>query len=167
MGYRLARVALLTLGALAFAGCGKEIGDPCNLSTDCSPNGDRLCDPDPSSPGGYCTVLGCDVSTCPDEAVCVRFFTGNFTNKSCTADNASTNCSLDELCAVSGHCVPRSSEIRYCMLKCDNDGDCRGGYECRTFELMQEHGGQPLLPPGTPVDEQHAPKFCAVRPASG
>src|SRR5215471_3440991 len=103
MGYRLALVAFFVVFGAALGACGKQIGDPCTLSTDCSPHGDRLCDPEPSSPGGYCTVLGCDVSTCPDEAVCVRFFTGAFTNKPCTPDTAATACSIDELCSVSGN----------------------------------------------------------------
>jgi hypothetical protein len=166
MGYRFVLLASFAVLGIVLGGCGKEIGDACTLSSDCSPNGDRLCDPDPSSPNGYCTVLGCDYSTCPDEAACIRFFTGNFTNKPCTAQNSASVCSLDELCSVSGNCVPRSSEVRYCMLKCDSDGDCRDGYECRTFELMQAHGGEPLLSPGTPVDADHSPKFCAVRPPS-
>lgn len=164
MGYRL---FLLASFAVLLGACGKEIGDSCTLSTDCSPNGDRICDPDPSSPGGYCTILGCDYNTCPDEAACIRFFTGNFTNKPCTADTADTACSLDELCSVDGHCVPRSSEIRYCMKKCDSSGDCRDGYECRDFSLMQTHGGEAVLAPGVPVDAAHSPKFCAVKPKNG
>ena len=160
MGYRL--VPLLLVVVLAGA-CGKEIGDACTIPSDCSPNGDRLCDPNPSSPGGYCTVMGCDVSTCPSEAACIRFFTGSFSNKTCT--NSPDECSLDELCSLDQHCVPRSSEIRYCMRKCDSDGDCRDGYECRDIEKMIEHGGEPLLAPGVPIDA-HAPKFCAAKPAS-
>jgi hypothetical protein len=162
MGSRLASLVLGALAALASVqvGCGKEIGDGCTLSSDCSPNGDRLCDPEPSSPGGYCTVLGCDQSTCPGEAACIRFFTGSFTNKPCAQ-----GCSLDELCSVSGKCVARSSEIRYCMRTCGNDGDCRDGYECRDLDKMMQHGGEPVLAPGVPVDAAHAPKFCAVAPA--
>jgi hypothetical protein len=159
----LVALAVATVGALG--ACGKEIGDSCTTSTDCSPNGDRLCDPDPQSPGGYCTIQGCDYSTCPDEAACVRFFTGNFTNKQCTKDTAATDCSLDELCSVSGSCVPRSSEIRYCMKKCDSDGDCRDHYECRDLTKMMQHGGEPVLAPGVPVDAAHAPKFCAAAPS--
>lgn len=152
--------ALVAALAVLSGACGKEIGDPCTLNGDCSPNGDRICDPDPASPNGYCTILGCDSSTCPDEAVCVRFFTGNFTNKQCTG---AQDCSLDELCSVTGNCVARSSEIRYCMRTCGSDGDCRDGYECRDLTRMMEHGGEPVLKPGTAVDE-HAPKFCAVAP---
>jgi hypothetical protein len=169
MAYRSVR--LLLVGALGIAGlaglvglggCGKEIGDSCTFSTDCDPNGNRICDN--SSTGGYCTIQGCDYNTCPDEAVCVSFFTGNFLNKTCDATMPSQGCSLDELCALTGHCVPRSSEVRFCMRKCDSDGDCRDDYECRTIAKMIADGGQPVLSPGTPLDSATAPKFCAAKP---
>ena len=146
--------------------CGKHIGDPCIVSSDCSPNGDRQCDPQTDTKDGYCTIMGCDYNTCPSEAVCVRFFTGEFDNKPCNhlTENDSTNdCSLDEFCDLEDHCVPRSSEIRYCMKTCDTSGDCRDGYECRDLNLMMEHGGEPVVAPGQSVDE-HAPKFCASAP---
>src|SRR5262245_8072910 len=102
-------VVLAVLGA-GF-GCGKEIGDACIVSSDCSPNGDRLCI-DPNVHGGYCTIQGCDFSTCPSEAACIRFFTGSFENRDCTSVN---DCTLDELCSLKGKCVPRSAEVRFCM----------------------------------------------------
>lgn len=159
-------LALVIAATTLFAACGKEIGDPCTFSTDCSPNGDRQCDF--ISAGGYCTIQGCDISTCPDEAVCVQFFHGNFSNVTCDPLNepdvcdptSRTCCSPDELCSVSGHCVPRSSEARFCMRKCGSNGDCRDGYECRGLEQMIAHGGQPVLPPGEAVSES-SPKFCA------
>jgi hypothetical protein len=49
------------------------------------------------------------------------------------------------------------------MRTCGSDGDCRDGYECRDLEAMKEHGGEPVLAPGEPVDDS-APKFCAERP---
>ena len=46
---------------------------PCATNVQCSPLGDRFCDV--SSPDGYCTIEGCDSSTCPDSnGVCIRFF---------------------------------------------------------------------------------------------
>jgi hypothetical protein len=149
---------------LALVGCGKEIGDKCIISTDCSPNGDRQCDS--SSQEGYCTIQGCDVGTCPEEAVCVRFFTGGFANRPCdpaTEDRAggADACGLDELCSLNGLCVSRSSEIRFCMKVCESGEDCRDGYECRDLELMRTHGGEPVLDPGTVIDES-APRFCAT-----
>jgi hypothetical protein len=198
MGYRL--VPLIVL-AFAAGACGKEIGDSCNISTDCDPNGTRICDPPGSSKDGYCTIQGCDYSTCPDEAVCVQFFTGSFSkpcdpvcdsvynplNPACPAPvSPNVQCSLDELCAISDQCVPRSSEIRFCMRKCDSDGDCRDGYECRDVAQMKADGGEPVFAPGQVIDDQgrvvdptqkdasgnltlkviasHPPKFCAIRP---
>jgi hypothetical protein len=166
MAYRIVLLALVGVLGVVLGACGKEIGDSCTSFTDCDPNGGRDCDPDGSSPGGYCTIRGCDDSSCPDNSACIRFFTGNFTNTECKKDIENDACSLDELCSIVGRCVPRSSEIRYCMRTCGSDGDCRDGYECRDFARMIEHGGEPVLAPGVPVDQAHAPKFCAVRPVS-
>jgi hypothetical protein len=151
------RYALL-VAVFATFGCGKEIGDPCIISSDCSPNNDRVCDI--SAKEGYCTITGCDVGTCPSEAACIRFFSGGFTNLPC-AD--ASECSLDELCSLAGLCVPRSSERRLCMRTCDTDGDCRSGYECRDIAKMMAHGGEPVLAPGEPVTAS-SPKFCAAAP---
>lgn len=154
--------ALLAFATLA-AGCGKEIGDSCTYDTDCDTNGNRICVDPTAGYGGYCSIMGCDYSTCPDEAACIRFFTGGFTNKPCTDD---TMCSDDELCAIEGHCVARSSEVRYCMKTCGDNGDCRDGYECRDFTLAQEHGGQAVPAPNDTLTKDNAPKFCAVAPTS-
>jgi hypothetical protein len=154
----------LILIALLAAGCGHEIGDACIVGTDCATDGTRQCDS--TSKQGYCTILGCDFDTCPGEAECIRFFTGEFTNKTCdpATENTSTNtCSLDELCTLEGLCAPRASEVRYCMRKCDSDGDCRDGYECRDLAKMISDGGEPVLAPGFLVDDS-TPKFCAARP---
>lgn len=181
-------------------GCGNQIGDACFLAIDCSPNGDRICVDATANTEGYCTIQGCDLSTCPDEAVCVRFFAGSFAGTRCVPDLAnpsapnaacssdqvcspagvcvvmststpcdpkvpdSAACSLDEICSVAGVCVAEASEVRYCMLACESDGDCRDGYECRDLERMKLNGGQPLLdPPGAEVTAS-APKFCAKAP---
>jgi hypothetical protein len=158
-------VLVLALALLA-AGCGKSIGDACIVSSDCSTDGSRLCDSSSGAKGGYCTIQGCDYNTCPGEAACIRFFTGSFENRPCdpnTEKKTTFDCSLDELCNLEGHCVPRSSEVRYCMLKCSTTGDCRSGYECRNLDLMRMHGGEPVLAPGVAVDSS-APNFCATAP---
>ncbi len=162
------RLVIAIIIAAAAVGCGKEIGDACVVSTDCDPSGTRLCDPPPGSKEGYCTIQGCDYNTCPEEAECVRFFTGEIQNTTCdytTEGKTSFDCSLDELCDLNDHCVPRASEVRYCMRKCESNGDCRDGYECRTLDLMMAHGGEPVLAPGVTVDAS-APKFCAAKPPS-
>jgi hypothetical protein len=156
--------ACLVLGA----GCGSEIGDSCNLYTDCSPTGDRIC---LTGAKGYCSIFGCDYGTCPDEAVCVRFFATGSTNLSCNpvtedrAEEPTTNdCSPDEICTIGGSCVPRAGEIRYCMKSCDDSGDCRedDGYVCRTRELMMEYGGEPVPPPGERLGTTNVQSFCAL-----
>lgn len=63
-------VPALALCALA-VGCAPRIGDGCYSQTNCSINGDRVCDI--TQPGGYCTVFDCAADTCPDDSVCVRF----------------------------------------------------------------------------------------------
>jgi hypothetical protein len=163
---RPVRSLLLACALSLAAACSSEIGDECSLSSDCSPQGDRFCDI--SSPGGYCTVIGCDFDSCPDEAVCVRFFSVSDSDRTCdpfSEDQASgtDDCTADELCTLSETCVPRTAEIRFCMKKCDYNSDCRDNYECRTEERMREHGGEPVPPPGEPLGNDLQP-FCAVAP---
>lgn len=81
----MGRAAILATGvvliALAGVGCGHNIGDGCSINTDCSPNNDRTCDL--SQPGGYCTIEGCDQSSCPSDSACVRFFPEKFLSQPC------------------------------------------------------------------------------------
>jgi hypothetical protein len=94
------------------AGCAPKIGDHCSISTDCSANGDRLCDT--TQPAGYCTVFNCEPNGCPEEAVCVSF--------------------NEKSCPDLGNGQATSQQVRFqrtfCMATCFNDGDCRGGYTC-------------------------------------
>lgn len=169
MRYPLAIIVALLV---ATTGCGTEIGDSCSLSSDCSSQGDRFCDT--TSPGGYCTVIGCDYDNCPDDSVCIRFFSTTQTNIACdptTEDNfadgiATTDtCSPDELCTLTGVCMPRTAEFRFCMQTCDGGGDCRDGYECRDEAKMILNGGEPVLKPGARItDDTRFPKFCAAEP---
>jgi hypothetical protein len=116
--------SLVVAAVLLCASCTKKIGDDCKTSIDCSQESDRLCDI--SQPGGYCTVEGCDERSCPDGAICIRFFPRLFLTKKC-----SDGCTADELCLPDMFCAPRSLERRYCANSCGGDGDCRGGYVCR------------------------------------
>jgi hypothetical protein len=163
---------LVVAGIGGAAGCGKEIGDKCTAAVDCDPTGsERQCDL--SSKDGYCTIQGCDFNTCPEEAVCVRFFTGSFTNRPCDPENEDKPqedgtipdaCGFDELCSLAGNCVPRASEVRFCMRLCDGDDDCRDGYECRDRARMMAHGGEPVREPD--VERDNDVKFCAIAPAA-
>lgn len=157
---RIASILFAASAAVLFAACGNSIGDSCSTSTDCAQDGTRSCDT--SSPDGYCTIEGCDYNTCPDEAVCVRFYPGLMTDATCDVA-ASDGCDLGEVCTVQGLCAPRSIERRFCMLECSGDGDCRDGYECRTRDVMVLHGGEPVPHPTDESMSRLDQGFCAAR----
>ena len=146
----------LCSGVLWAAACTRGVGDPCTTNVMCSPLGDRFCDL--ASPDGYCTVEGCDSTTCPGDAVCIRFFSlkignGGQCNANLTpmapADCASSSgccvagtpgccqigehCLCDQAgCGTQGYCASESTERRWCMHACTHDSDCRTGYQCLT-----------------------------------
>lgn len=117
MSKRLANFGpwVVLLGALG-VGCTPQIGDECSVSTDCSAQGDRLCDG--SQPGGYCTVFGCEPDGCPDNSVCVGF-----------------GLTLDPACEGQGT-DPRwpRFERTFCLATCEVDDDCRTDYVCLSPE---------------------------------
>jgi hypothetical protein len=81
---RVATGPILALAIVAMSatfGCARSIGDQCQINTDCSANNDRTCDM--SQPGGYCTIEGCDQTSCPDSSACVRFFPEQFLTRPC------------------------------------------------------------------------------------
>lgn len=106
------RLVAICLALAALTGCRPQIGDSCGSSTDCSTQGDRLCDA--SQPEGYCTIFSCEPDACPEASVCVAF-----------------GQSTDPTCQVSGT-DPRWQrfERTFCMLACETDDDCRDGYVC-------------------------------------
>lgn len=103
---------LVTVAALGLAGCRPSIGSACTLSTDCSTQGNRVCDT--AQPGGYCTVLNCIDNSCPDNAVCVMF------------QVSVPGCSYDDYAA------PARTGLAMCMKHCNEDSNCResDGYAC-------------------------------------
>jgi hypothetical protein len=179
----LITLALLALGAAA---CSHDIGDGCQTSVDCDPSGTRSCDL--SQPGGYCTIINCDETTCPSGATCVRYFPvkqlelttnppavmcdPNCEDLDCAPDGGAPDggtgrqdkCTPDEVCLSGddpmGHiCAKRSYEQRECAKVCSSNADCRSGYDCRdTGEL----GSMPLS-----SNPAATTKFCAphVAPA--
>jgi hypothetical protein len=146
---------LLALG-LGASACGRRIGDACRVADDCiDTDFDRQCDT--SQPGGYCTLANCDERSCPSESACIRFFRASPGPVRCTPGRppVESECGADELCLDSGVCAPRSSERRFCAKTCDDNGDCRSEYECRTAGA---NGSQALTrTPGARV------RFCAPR----
>ena len=160
------KVAFVSIGLLALVACGNRIGDDCFRSLDCSSSGDRICDT--TSPNGYCTVFGCDVGTCPEESVCVRFFSASQNNRTCdpkTEDVSTDDCSFDEFCTLRGLCTLRNAEIRYCMEICEDNDECREEYECRDLERMQLNGGEPVPEEGE-IRGESVQNFCAAAPTN-
>lgn len=162
---RFVLASLLVVVAAGLAACSPKIGDSCSASTDCSQDNSRVCDPAPLSPGGYCTINGCDFGTCPSEAVCVQFFPAVENAPACLTDGSPNQdlCLSSEFCTVGGQCAPRSIEQRFCMATCSSDGDCRDGYECRTHDLQVLHGGQPVADPNSSSTAVPTTSFCASR----
>jgi hypothetical protein len=154
-------LALFAVTAGLGSGCGSSIGDSCTTSTDCAQDGTRICDF--TSPDGYCTIEGCDFDTCPEEAVCVRFYPGLMTDKTCDPEAAEPGCGFDEICTVQRLCAPRTLERRFCMFKCDGNGVCRDHYECRTRDIMELHGGEPVPDPNSSEPQALDQGFCAAR----
>ncbi|MCB9556976.1 MAG: hypothetical protein H6707_12790 [Deltaproteobacteria bacterium] len=155
-------LALLAVAIVSLA-CTNEIGDSCNTNVDCSPNGDRICDT--TQPDGYCTIEGCGDQTCPEEAVCVRFFPAAFLSVACdpqTEDSVASavtptnHCTRDEICLSSGRCAPLALERRYCMLACGENNDCRSGYECRATGAA---GAESVATRAEPLKRS---RFCAA-----
>jgi hypothetical protein len=139
-------IGLLVLGAGVIAlsaseACTPKIGDKCVVSTDCSVQGDRLCDV--SQPSGYCTQLNCRGNDCFDDATCVLF------------DSAVPGCDYNDRSGQYGSRVARS----FCMAQCDSNSDCRSGYVCadpRTYPWL-----------AIILDNDQSKKGCLPRPYEG
>ncbi len=149
---RIFALPALLWSVLSFAGCTAQIGGACGTNVDCSPLGDRFCDL--SSPGGYCTIEGCNDTSCPNNSVCIRFFTlqrGSATCDStkvprsdcngapdcCTPGTAgccrlSEQCLCDDAACAQAFCASETSEHRWCMSTCSSNSDCREMYQCYT-----------------------------------
>jgi len=129
-------VALLTFFVASFSGCNPSIGDSCQVSTNCSSAGDRLCDL--AQPGGYCTIFNCQPNSCPDEAACVLFHPNV------------PGCSYYDTTA------PRSSKS-FCEKKCSSNSDCRDGYECAD---PTQHPWDAFV-----IDSTQGPHICVPVPS--
>lgn len=107
-----AATTLLAAGML-LGGCTPHIGDHCQLNTDCSIDGTRVCDN--SQPNGYCTSFNCVANSCLDNAVCVMVYANV------------PGCPYDDYNA------PSRTHSTLCLKACNTDSDCRNGegYVCR------------------------------------
>jgi hypothetical protein len=135
------RLGLIAVALAAVAGCKPEIGDKCQVSTDCSVNGDRLCDL--SQPGGYCTQLNCLGGGCADDASCVLY------------DSRVPGCGFDDRSGPLGSRVARS----FCSAQCESNSDCRTGYVC----------ADPRQAPWNAIilDNDQNKRSCVVAPLPG
>jgi hypothetical protein len=124
---------VVVLGAWQL-GCQPKIGDGCNLSTDCSIRGDRLCDT--SQPGGYCTILGCLGNTCPSGATCIA------------VDPEVPGCGYDDRRS------PSRATRTVCLAECTHDSDCRFGYKCQDIRNSPWRG--------RPLDDGQYFNVCVV-----
>jgi hypothetical protein len=134
---------LLGLGALA---CTPQIGNSCNLNTDCSIDNSRQCDN--SQPNGYCTVFNCLPNTCPNNAVCVEL---QANVPGCPYDDYSS---------------PSRGGRSMCLKPCDHDSDCRqsDGYQCRAVsDFFVKAGVTAVILDDSPKSQS----VCAVPPDLG
>jgi hypothetical protein len=132
------KLLLLALLATVAAGCKPKIGDDCQLSTDCSAAGDRLCDI--TAPGGYCTVYNCEPGSCPeDESLCVLFGAERSPVPECKDPQA-----------------PSPYARTFCMATCESDSDCRADYKCGNLKNPDNQWGAVL------VDDDRGDRACMV-----
>ncbi|MBL9026431.1 MAG: hypothetical protein JNL21_29815 [Myxococcales bacterium] len=149
---RRSGLVLAFSAAWAF-GCQPKIGDECVGSVDCSQQGDRLCDT--SQPDGYCTAFNCQPDGCPEEAVCIGF--GLELDPSCSAETYDPR-------------WPRF-ERTFCLLACEEDGDCREGYRCAapsarrasSIDVDNELAGSKVCFPAAEVAAEPAATSPCVR----
>ena len=133
-----AYLAILLLLGLAGSCAPPAIGDPCEDSIDCDIQGKRYCDL--TQPKGYCTLEGCEKSTCPEDSVCVMF-----------------------------RPKPDRLASTWCMATCDSKSDCRDGYSCKQADQLGEAqstagadaGGSDAEPLAKSLDKAST-KFCTV-----
>ena len=122
----------------AVTGCKAHIGSPCTLNTDCSLQGNLVCDT--SQPAGYCTYFNCVPDTCQDEAACVAMSPAV------------------PGCAYNDYNSPARTARSMCLEQCHKDSDCRTneGYVC----------ADPRQPPWSAViiDDDQQQLVCILTP---
>lgn len=148
--------------AVVGTGCRAKIGDACRRSTDCSLQGERICDLSNRINGqGECIIEGCGRDSCPAEGACVKVYGSDFLSVSCdperedraTVDETNAtlpprnDCAPHETCLLEGLCADEVSARTSCRAKCSSNRDCRGGYECKlTGTRGVYHTPDPLDP---------------------
>lgn len=151
----LRRTSLL-LALLALGACKAKIGDACERSTDCSLQGERICDLShrvndlgviTTAGKGECTIDGCGRGTCPKEAACIKTYGTDFLSVACDPDREDVATFCDE--------GPELCEARGCL---PNDGDASGNYTCPPRNDCDTN--EVCLPEGLCADEITARTSC-------
>jgi hypothetical protein len=140
MRHKLLYAALFSVAAA----CAPKLGDPCENATECSANGDRICDT--SQPGGYCTIANCESGSCGDEGVCVRF--------KADAPRLSSN-----------WCMLKCDKTRDCDR---DDYVCRSAAQISEARASRPEEGDSMAVPGSfpfaeVLDGKKSAKFCVVK----
>jgi hypothetical protein len=157
-------IGLLGLAVLFAGACTRQIGDSCKTNLDCNVTiPGAFCDL--ASPQGYCTIEGCDATSCPDGATCIRFFSLQRANGTCDASRPcriGERCLCDDEACSKAYCASEASERRWCMHRCGSDGDCRDSYSCRA----SNQGGAISVTRRDDDGNISSPvqSFCAPRP---
>ena len=72
-----------------------------------------------TQPGGYCTIQGCDETSCPEEAACIPLLPGAVLDRALRpVGERETGCMADEVCLDEGLCARQLTELRYCVKTC-------------------------------------------------
>ncbi len=117
--------------AVLSVGCAPAIGDRCSTAINCSITGDRVCDT--ASPGGVCTIFGCEDGTCPAEATCVRW-----------------------------RPMESRLSFTACMRRCESDSGCRvdEGYACAAAPDVLDPSTGEVLAEVVDTGENDPSSFC-------
>lgn len=150
-------LALALLALFALPACRAKIGDECLRSTDCSVQGERICDLShrvndqgviTPAGKGECTIEGCGRGTCPKEAACIKVYGSDFLTIACDPEreDVALFCDPDEegqaTCEARG-CLPSEEPG---VWTCPPRNDCEANEVC--------------LPEGLCADEITARTSC-------
>ena len=132
--------------------------------------GVKRCNVPPTAPA--CDPAQRCVCDCPDrDGTCLNSFVSAADPGAVSCDGNGARPLGDKGEITVGRCAPEASERRWCMRRCDSDGDCRDPrcsdpkkpsgpcYECRPFG----NGAVPVSLPSWAKRPTDHPKFCVQR----
>ncbi len=133
---------VMSVVVLAASACSRRIGNECKLSTDCSLQGERICDlsyltvDSEGMQKGECIIEGCSAGSCPSEAVCVNIYSTEFLSVACDPEREDRSdglddCNANEICIPEGLCADANTARATCRKECKRDSGCRDGYSCK------------------------------------